>query len=156
MTRTFVAAALTLALLSRATGQTTTGRAAGQSGAEGEVIAIESRRARALAQNNLAELERLFSDDLSYAHSHGVIDTKSSFLDSLRSGDVRYLVFDEEGVNARRYGDVVLLRGRASVQARVSGEDQSFRLLFTTVYVRESGDWRMVAWHSTRPPTRQQ
>jgi len=49
------------------------------------VLELEDARWRALLSNDVAELDELFSDDLSYTHSNAMMDTKSSYLGALRT-----------------------------------------------------------------------
>jgi hypothetical protein len=49
-------------------------------GAEPAVLAAEKARTTALVQGDIATLEKLLADDLTYVHASGKVDTKASFL----------------------------------------------------------------------------
>ncbi len=55
-----------------------------------DALAAEAARYAAQTANDFAAMERLFGDDLVYIHSSTAIDTKASFIESIRSGAVRY------------------------------------------------------------------
>ncbi len=94
----------------------------------------------------------MLADDLSYIHASGNADTKREFIDAIRTGRLRYKQLDREGVAVRVYGEVAVVTGRGRFQVRSGENDLDVRLLFTDVYVKRGGKWRMVAWQSTRLP----
>jgi hypothetical protein len=120
--------------------------------AKDEVLQREDARIAAMIKPDPAALEELLADDLSYVHSSGVVDTKQEFVESVRSGRLKYKSFEREGLASRFYGDVAVLTGRANVMVLSSGAELDVRVRFTEVWVKRDGKWRMAAWHSTRVP----
>src|SRR5207244_2467773 len=57
---------------------------------EKEILALEDRRCAAMTAGDLASLEKLLHDELLYTHSSGVMDTKASWLLSMKYGKTRY------------------------------------------------------------------
>ena len=119
-----------------------------QSPDEAAVRAVEDRRIKALVEDDFATLEAIFADDLHYTHSSAVVDDKASYMAALRSGKTKYETIDREPARVRVYGDTALMTGTAVVGLRGRAEKLSLR--YTLVYVRQAGQWRMVAWQSTR------
>jgi hypothetical protein len=122
------------------------------SGSETEVLQSEQARIAALVRDDYPALERLLSDDLSYTHSTAAVDTKPRYLESLRSGRLKYKSLDHEQQQVRLYGDTAVLTGLSKVCSIVEGQEVRLTLRFTIVYVKKSGRWQMVAWQSTRVP----
>lgn len=118
-----------------------------------EVKEVERQRVQSLLRNDLTSLERFLADDLTYTHSSGLVDNKEQFLASLRAGAVRYEMMEHEEVQARAYGETIVLTGRSKVKVKVRGEALNLALRFTLVYARQGGQWRMAAWQSTRVTT---
>ena len=58
---------------------------------ENEALAAEDERYAAQLQSDVNALDRLLADDLVYIHSNAQVDSKQAFIDSLRSGVVKYL-----------------------------------------------------------------
>jgi ketosteroid isomerase-like protein len=139
--RAAVLAAVLLAMVVRAGAEET---------AEAAVLKREEARLQAMVKVDLAALEDVLADDLTYIHASGDADTKREFIDSIRSGRLKYKQLDREGVAVRVYGDAAVVTGRGHFQVRSGENDLDVRLLFTDVYVRRGGKWRMVAWQSTR------
>jgi len=61
-----------------------------------ELEAVDDARIAAVKAADATKLREIISDDLHYGHSSGGIDTKTSFIESLTSGRVKYAVYDNE------------------------------------------------------------
>ncbi len=119
---------------------------------EQEILQTERRRFEAMVKGDLATLERILADDLQYTHSNGVFDTKASFIATLKSGELQYQGVTPEDLCARVYGSTAVVTGVSLMNVRVRGQQASFRVRFTDVYVKRDDRWQMVAWHATRLP----
>ena len=117
-----------------------------------EILRIDGLRFAAMTRGDLAELNRILADDLTYTHSTGVTESKKEFLAALESGSIKYLSIESDDTRARIYNDVGIVNGRAKVKINSRGQEQSFTLRYTDVYVRRGGKWQMVAWQSSRLP----
>lgn len=146
MTRFANALALTAALL------VPVGSALAQPAAEQAVRDAEAARIRALVANDLDALAAVLHDALSYTHSSGIVDTKASFLDNLRSGRSRYTVFEPSDVKVQMHGETAVVTGRAKVTVLTNGQPSDILLRYTSVYVKQDGTWKFAAWQSTRLP----
>lgn len=127
-------------------------RDAASSPAGQEVLQTQQRRFNAMVRNDLAELEGILAEDLSYTHTTGVSETKPAFLATLRSGALRYEQIEPDSVRVRVYGSTAVVTGRARMRVRSPAQTLAFAIRFTEVYVRGEGRWRLAAWQSTRLP----
>jgi len=140
-----VLAAVAVALLA------TPARAQSTAAADEQAVRqLEDRRVKALIADDLPALEAILADDLTYGHSNGVLDTKASYVETLRSGKTKYEAFDRQPSVVRVYGDSAIVTGTASVKLRA--QPAPFSLRYTLVYVKRGGAWTMAAWQSTRLP----
>jgi ketosteroid isomerase-like protein len=116
-----------------------------------EILAADARRFAAMVQGDQAALDGLLADDLTYTHSSGQLETKAQFLESLRSGKLRYLSVQPSDQAVRLYGDTAVVTGRAEVKVSSQGRDAAaLSLRFTEVWVKSGGAWKLTAWQSTR------
>ncbi len=120
--------------------------------AEAEVLSTERQRVAALVKNDLAALDRLLADDLTYTHSSALVETKAEYLSAIRSGKLKYHSLDHEQQRVRLYGDTAVLTGITKVFSTYHGKEGRPTLRFTIVYVKRAGRWQMVAWQSTGVP----
>jgi hypothetical protein len=119
-----------------------------------EVIAADDARVAATMAANKAGLEKAFSDDLHYAHSSGIVDTKASFIDTLVSGKNKYL---KMAYIKREFSfpspTVALMKGqvRIKTESKEKGINE-FTLSYLGVWKQENGAWRFHSWQSARLP----
>ncbi len=120
--------------------------------AEQEVRQREARRFEAVVRGDVAALDEILSDDLTYTHATGVHESKAEFLAKLKSGQLKYESLTPEDMLVRVYGTTGVVTGVASVKVHVQGQLLTFQLRFTDVYVKKDNRWQMVAWQATRLP----
>ncbi len=116
------------------------------------VIELDRRRMQAMAGKDVGALERLIADDLVYTHSSARLDTKKSLIGAMQSGATVYSSVEPADVKAQDCGDTVVLTGAARIGVFSGGRQMNFGVRFTDVWVNKGGEWRMVAWQSTRLP----
>ncbi len=113
---------------------------------------VDAMRARALVQNDLKQLAALLADDLVYVHADGVVESKTEFLERLRSGSLRYRSIEPADVRVRMYGNTAVVTGRSQMAVTNAGVDREFVVRYTAVYASSGGRWQLVSWQTTRIP----
>ena len=119
---------------------------------EQDILALEERRCAAMAANDVAALEKLFHDDLIYTHSSAVVDTRASYLDTLKNGHTRYHSVQRSDEKVRVCGDTALVTGRAIIDVTVKGEKKHLDTRFLDVWTKTPQGWKFIAWQSTKLP----
>lgn len=117
------------------------------------VRAADDQRAAATVAADGVKLSAIFSDELRYAHSSGLVDTKTSYLQSITSGRTKYHViqFEERNFTFPAPG-IALESGRARMKSTSpSGESDSI-YSFLAAWREEKGQWRFLAWQSCKLP----
>jgi len=122
------------------------------SASEQDVGRLEAQRFDAMVKGDGAALDGLLADDLVYTHASGRVDSKASFLDDIKTGQLRYKVIRPEEPKLRVYGDTAVATGLAAVEVNNHGQDLNMKLRYTDVWVNRGGKWQMVAWQATRLP----
>jgi hypothetical protein len=117
-----------------------------------EVLGFEDLRFAAMIARDFAALESMTHDELLYTHSSGVTDTKASWLESMKSGKVKYKSATCTDRHVRRFGEVALIRGRAAIEVEIGGQPKSLRLLFLNAWTRTPQGWKFAAWQSCPQP----
>jgi hypothetical protein len=120
-----------------------------------EALAAENARHTAQTTNDFAAMEKLFGDDLHYNHSSNVVDGKTSYIESMRSGDVRYRVMKESDTKVRTYGCVAIITGQGDYEVTVKGKDLSVQLRFHAIWTKRAGGVQFISWQATRFPPKQ-
>ena len=117
-----------------------------------EALKAEQDRYNAQMKGDVAAMQRLIGDDLVYIHSSTVQDTKASFIESIRSGNVKYRTMKRGEVKVRTYGCIAIVSGGASFGVTVKGEDRNLNLLFHAVYAKRAAGVQFVSWQATKLP----
>ena len=121
---------------------------------EAEALQAEQARYAAQMANDFAAMERLFGDDLVYIHSSTSVDTKASFIESMRSGAVRYRTMTRGDVKVRCYGSVAIITGQGSFEVTARGQELRLDLLFPAVWAKRANGVQFVSWQATRLPAK--
>ncbi|MFV0463087.1 MAG: nuclear transport factor 2 family protein [Nostocoides sp.] len=111
-------------------------------------LELEQTRWSALIANDLDLLDSLFSNDLVYIHSNGMVDTKDSYLAALRAGAFRYLHVTTPDAVARTFGSTIVVTGRATALTESAAGQMEVRLHFTAVWAQTGDARQFVSWHS--------
>jgi hypothetical protein len=115
-----------------------------------EALKAEEARYAAQMNNDFAAMERLFGDDLVYIHSSTLQDTKASFIESMRSGAVKYRSMTRGAVKVRTYGCIAIISGEGRFDVTARGQDLSLELLFHSVWAKRAAGVQFVSWQATR------
>lgn len=119
---------------------------------EASVRAAQRARFAAMTRRDQTALDSLLAPSLSYTHTTGQREGKSSFLETVASGRVRYVAIDPDSVEVQLFGAIALAVGRARVRVVASGTPMVFAIRFSEAYVRRGDGWALVLWQSTRLP----
>jgi hypothetical protein len=117
-----------------------------------DALRAEDARYAAQTSNDFAAMEALFGADLVYVHSSAAVDDKASYIETMRSGNVKYRVMQRSNVKVRTYGCIAIITGNADFDVTVKGKDLSVPLRFHTVYAKRPGGVQFVSWQATRVP----
>ena len=113
----------------------------------------DDARVAAMRSPDSQTLSSLFSEELRYAHSNGVVDTRASLIEVLLTGKTKYLGFEyQERHFTFPAPGIALMNGRARVKAATSGGEMDSTLSFLAVWREEAGQWRFLAWQSCKVP----
>jgi len=119
---------------------------------DSEILGLEDKRFAAMIARDFAALEQMVHAELLYTHSSGVTDTKASWIESMKSGKVKYKSVSCSGRQVKFFGDVALTRGRAAIEVDIGGQAKSLRLLFLNAWTRTPQGWKFAAWQSCPQP----
>jgi hypothetical protein len=115
---------------------------------------LEDRRYGAMVSKDFGLLDTLLDENVMYTHSSGVIDTKSSYMDGIRSGlwDYQRVIrtgFEGAEPLVRIVGDAALVFAKLSIEQITRGEAIAFTTRALAVWVRQAGQWRLQAVQSS-------
>jgi ketosteroid isomerase-like protein len=115
------------------------------------LAAHEIRRAATLA-GDVAALDSMMIDDLTFMHANAAVETKAEFLNALKSGRYKYQSLTDEERRVRVHGDTGIVSGTCRILVIASGKDIDIRVAFTELWIKEREAWRMALWQATQVP----
>ena len=111
---------------------------------EQEVLKAQSDRISAMIIADVETLNLLLAEDLSYAHTTGWTETKSGYLETVKSGKIDYQKFVPGDIKVRFYGETAVLTGKVDVNLGRT----DFTIRFLEVQRKVNGIWKLDAWQS--------
>lgn len=118
---------------------------------EEEVKIADTARVLATLRGDADRLARLLSDNLTYGHVTGGVQTKEVLLAAVRTNRIKYETYDYlEKKITRVADDLALITGRIRLKASTATEHADFTVRFLAVWRLEDGVWRLFAYQSCR------
>ena len=101
-------------------------------------------------------MDRIVGDDFVITFPNGKMQTKAQLMKMVGGpkppGMTAPRIFTED-VQARVYGDTVILRGHVITEMQKDGQPQREESRYTDVYVQTNGRWQVVASHLSDLPS---
>ncbi len=120
-----------------------------------EALDAEDARYAAQMGDDYGALQKLLGEDLVYIHSSAVVDTKASYIDSMKSGTVKYRVMRRSDVTVRTYGCVAIISGLGNFDVTVKGQDLAVEIRFHSIWAKRDRGLEFISWEATRTPAKQ-
>lgn len=117
-----------------------------------DIRKLEDRRYKAMCDADAATLGELLADSLVYTHSYGGADSKTSYLDGIRSKKWLYRKIERPKEDIQLHGDCAVVTGRVRIELLSEGKPKTLNSAYTNVWIKGAKGWQMVAWQSTPLP----
>jgi ketosteroid isomerase-like protein len=117
-----------------------------------EILAVQQVRFNAMTGKDTLALRDLLTDDMMYIHSNAMVESKSQHLEAIISGKVIYEKMVPEATKVRHYGKIAIANGKVNVKGQLNGNTFEIVLLYTAVYRKDKGNWKLASWQSARVP----
>lgn len=128
-----------------------TGYVAAAPADEGDVAAAVDKLTQAMLQKDIAQLETLTADTLTYGHSSGNIQDKKAFISDIETGKSAFKELKMLNQKITLSGDVALVRHHFSAQAIskekgiVPTEIENFQ-----IWQKQDGEWLLIGRQAFR------
>jgi len=128
--------------------------ALGQGGsAEQQISALSDQMIQAQLKADTSYFEKNYADDATIVHGNGKLFTKAQEIADLKSGSLKYESIDVRERKIHVYGDTVVVNFLISFKGVVGGKPFPGDLRRTVVWVKQKGNWKIVAYQVTRLPS---
>lgn len=119
-------------------------------GADAALEKAERGWAEAITKGDIAALEKLLAPELTYTHSNGKRDTKAAYIESIKSGTLKYVSVHYDELLSSVVDGAGLTVLRLKVKSVNAGVQNDMNLSVLHVFVKRNGQWQMVAHQSAR------
>jgi hypothetical protein len=110
---------------------------------------LEERRYRAMLDGDVATLESLLDDELTYTHSSGVVDTKATYLAGVRDKVWEYKNISRENERVIERAGCALVFCRLRIDLSVRGAPRKVDSNALAVWAQDGDQCRLLAVHSS-------
>jgi ketosteroid isomerase-like protein len=97
-------------------------------------------------------LSALVADDLSYGHSGGKVDTKTSFIADLLSGASDFVTIAITDQTVKIVGNDAIVRHTLTADTNDAGKPGKVTIKILGVWQKQAGQWKLLARQAVRPP----
>src|ERR1041385_4253455 len=155
MRRTLVIAMLALTAASIAPGQEQSANRDQRSSVEETIRKLDNERIQAQIHAYRTALDRIYAADFIGVGPSGTVRTKPQVLLDFTSGDLKFQSITTDEVQVRVYGNTAVETGRSTMIGQDKGRTVPRETRFTRVWVKDQGQWQLVANHySCQTPRR--
>lgn len=113
---------------------------------------LEEQRYAAMLAADVATLDKLLDDALTYMHSSGVVDTKASYIAGVRDKVWEYKAISRENERVVIRSSCALVFCRLQIDLLVRGAPKKVDSNALAVWVQDGEQTRLVAVHSAGIP----
>ena len=149
MTRNRVAGTAFILLIFFAVAWHTARSAAPPENATEEILKVDEERNQALQKGDLATLDRIYSDDLVYANTNGILLTKAQHLADLQKRTLNFKSFKHDNIQVTVHGDTGVLTGISKSEVNYQGSMDVHPRRFLNIFAKKDGHWLCVAHFET-------
>lgn len=114
------------------------------------IQAAEKQWASAIKAKDAGALQKLLGEDLIYAHSTGIVDTKAAYIEKITSGRQKYEGADQESATVRIYGSTAVVHARMHMWGVNQNGKFDDYLMMMHVWIKSGNAWRLVAHQTTK------
>jgi ketosteroid isomerase-like protein len=115
-----------------------------------EIHALLDQYLQGLLNRDVATLDRIWADDLTFINPRGQLLNKQNRMENIKSGATAFESIGRSDERIRTYGQAAVATYRTTIVAQYSGQESSGDYRVTTVWARPKDMWQLVAVQMTR------
>jgi ketosteroid isomerase-like protein len=107
---------------------------------------------RAVVKQDVATMQKYFGDDFYFKHSTGEIDSKESWITSiknLKEGN-RFTSREHDSTEVELHGDIAIVAGKLSVAREAQPQVRKYNLTYIRVFALRNKTWQLISHRSTK------
>ena len=117
---------------------------------ESHLAQLERQRFEAMEEKDLAFLDKVLADEVTYGHTNGLMEDRAAHLRNIASANIIYEKIEPLEMDVRTYRKSAVINGLLRVRGKYKGTPFDLQLRYTDVYQKQKGKWKLVAWQSVK------
>lgn len=117
---------------------------------EQAILDLSKNKFQWMVTMNYDSLNPMLDERMIFIHSNGWSETKTEFIEDIKSSKLRYNSITVTEATARLYPGAAVIIGRGKFNVKLDGKDLEFNLKYTEVYIQKNGKWLLASRHSNR------
>lgn len=115
-----------------------------------DITAAEKNWASKVLARDVKALEKIVADDLIYAHSTGIIDTKQTYLAKIGEGRQVYTKVEHQKIETRLHGSSAITHCIMRMMGTNPAGPFDDKVMMMHVWVKKGAHWVLAAHQTTR------
>jgi ketosteroid isomerase-like protein len=119
---------------------------------ETQVTAAVEKMRLAMISGQKADLDAVASDDLTYGHSSGKLQTKAEFIESFVTKASVFVTITLTEQTVKVTGNTAIVRHKLAATTADGGKPGTVNLGIMLVFVKQHGEWKLLARQAYKLP----
>jgi ketosteroid isomerase-like protein len=117
-----------------------------------QVAKAVNHLAELMVNPDKAALEALVSDQVSYGHSGGKLEGRTSFIESLTSGSSDFVKINLTDQTIQLFGKTAIVRNKLFASTNDGGKPGEVKLALILVWQKQQKTWQLIARQAVKLP----
>lgn len=117
-----------------------------------QVAKAVNQLAELMVNPDKAALEALVSEQLSYGHSGGKLEGRTSFIESLTSGSSDFVKINLTDQSIQLFGKTAIVRNKLFASTNDGGKPGEVKLALILVWQKQQKTWQLIARQAVKLP----
>lgn len=117
-----------------------------------QVAKAVNKLAELMVNPDKAALEALVSDQVSYGHSSGKLEGRTSFIESLTSGSSDFVKINLTDQTIQLFGKTAIVRNKLFASTNDGGKPSEVKLALILVWQKQQKTWKLIARQAVKLP----
>jgi len=117
---------------------------------EDEIMNLEEAWTAAVVAQDFSKLDKMYDNDLIYAHSTGTVETKMAYMEKLKSGKQKYTAIDYIQSTYRVHENAAVAHSIVVMKGTSATGPFDNKLLMTHTWFKTDGGWRLITHQTTQ------
>ncbi len=122
---------------------------------ESDALNMEQEWASLVGQANVAELDKLLSDNYTHIHATALVESKAQFLEAFKNGSRKYEPIKIGDIHVRVFGNSAVVTGKFNLKAFSRGKTLESVNRFSLVLAKTQNGKQVVSFQATPIPQQQ-